>query len=42
VQELHAALDGASFEARIAPDIDREMWEKWILETCSLAEPLVA
>ena len=30
VSELHAAFDGAGFEARIAPDIDREMWEKWV------------
>lgn len=28
---LDAALRGAGFEAKLTPDIEREMWEKWIL-----------
>lgn len=28
---LDAALRGAGFEARLTPEIEREMWEKWVL-----------
>ena len=27
---LHAAMQGAGFEARLTPTIEREMWEKWV------------
>jgi 2-dehydropantoate 2-reductase len=30
LQALHAALSGADYESRLSPDIDREMWEKWV------------
>jgi 2-dehydropantoate 2-reductase len=30
---VHAALGGAAFEARLAQEIDREMWEKWVFLT---------
>lgn len=28
---LDAALRGAGFEAKLTPEIEREMWEKWVL-----------
>ena len=28
---LHQAMQGAGFNARLSPTIEREMWEKWIL-----------
>jgi 2-dehydropantoate 2-reductase len=28
---LHAAMQGAGFTARLTPEIEREMWEKWTL-----------
>jgi 2-dehydropantoate 2-reductase len=28
---LNAAIQGAGFDARLSPTIEREMWEKWIL-----------
>lgn len=31
ILELDAALRGAGFEAKLTPDIEREMWEKWVL-----------
>jgi 2-dehydropantoate 2-reductase len=27
---LHSSMSGAVFEARLASDIDQEMWEKWV------------
>ena len=31
IEALDAFLQGGGFEARLSPDITREMWEKWIL-----------
>jgi 2-dehydropantoate 2-reductase len=31
IQELDRFLQGAGFDARLSPDIEQEMWEKWIL-----------
>jgi 2-dehydropantoate 2-reductase len=34
IRELDAFLQGAAFSARLSTDIEREMWEKWILLSC--------
>jgi 2-dehydropantoate 2-reductase len=31
LQNIDAFMQGAGFDARLSPTIDREMWEKWIL-----------
>lgn len=31
IRELDALIQGAGFTARLSTDIEREMWEKWIL-----------
>jgi 2-dehydropantoate 2-reductase len=31
IAAVDAALQGAGFDARLTPDIERELWEKWIL-----------
>ena len=31
LQHIDAFMQGAGFDARLSPTIDREMWEKWIL-----------
>jgi 2-dehydropantoate 2-reductase len=31
IRELDALMQGAGFTARLSADIEREMWEKWIL-----------
>jgi 2-dehydropantoate 2-reductase len=28
---LHQTMQGAKFEAKISPDIEQEMWEKWVM-----------
>jgi 2-dehydropantoate 2-reductase len=34
IRELDALMQGAGFTARLSADIEREMWEKWILLSC--------
>jgi 2-dehydropantoate 2-reductase len=34
IRELDALMKGAGFTARLSADIEREMWEKWILLSC--------
>jgi 2-dehydropantoate 2-reductase len=34
IRELDALMQGAGFTARLSSDIEREMWEKWILLSC--------
>jgi len=34
IRALDAFLQGAGFTARLSTDIEREMWEKWILLSC--------
>jgi 2-dehydropantoate 2-reductase len=34
IRALDALLQGAGFTARLSDDIEREMWEKWILLSC--------
>ncbi len=34
IRALDALMQGAGFTARLSTDIEREMWEKWILLSC--------
>ena len=34
IRKLDALMQGAGFTARLSADIEREMWEKWILLSC--------
>jgi 2-dehydropantoate 2-reductase len=34
IRQLDALMQGAGFTARLSSDIEREMWEKWILLSC--------
>jgi 2-dehydropantoate 2-reductase len=34
IHELDALMQGAGFTARLSTEIEREMWEKWILLSC--------
>jgi 2-dehydropantoate 2-reductase len=31
IERLDKVMQGAGFDARLSPDIEREMWEKWVL-----------